>query len=66
MVNLAFKDLFHKKGKFTLIILGLSISVFLVQYSAGMFNGVLTTSTDVLDKFQFDVWIREEDSDDSK
>ena len=63
MVNLAFKDLFHKKGKFTLIILGLSISVFLVQYSAGMFNGVLTTSTDVLDKFEFDVWIREEDSD---
>jgi putative ABC transport system permease protein len=63
MVNLAYKDLFHKKGKFTLIILGLSISIFLVQYSAGMFNGVLTTSTDVLDKFKFDVWIREEDSD---
>ncbi len=63
MVNLAFKDLFHKKGKFALIILGLSFSIFFVQYSAGMFNGVLTTSTDILDKFKFDVWIREEDSD---
>lgn len=62
MVNIGYKELIHKKGKFILIILGLSISIFLVQYSAGMFNGVLSQSTEVIDKFEFDAWIRDEDS----
>ncbi len=60
MVNLTIKDLFHKKGKFILIVLGLSFSIFLVQYSAGMWNGVLSKSSEVVDAYGFDVWIQEE------
>jgi len=63
VVNVGYKELIHKKGKFILIILGLSLSIFLVQYSAGMFNGVLSQSTEIIDKFEFDAWIRDEDSD---
>ncbi|MFX1310319.1 MAG: ABC transporter permease [Promethearchaeota archaeon] len=63
MVNVGYRELIHKKGKFVLIIFGLSLSIFLVQYSAGMFNGVLTQSTEVIDKFKFDAWIRDKDSD---
>ncbi len=62
MVNLMFRDLIHSKGKFLLILIGLSVSMFLVQYSAGMYNGVLVQSTDAFDRFEFDVWIMEEDA----
>jgi len=61
MVNLTLKDLFHKKGKFILIILGLSFSIFLVQYSAGMYNGVLEQSTRLMDEADYDVWLKAED-----
>ena len=63
MVNLTIKDLFHKKGKFIMILLGLSVSMFLVQYSAGMYNGVLAQSTDPLDRFDFNLWIKTEGDD---
>jgi len=63
MVNLMIKDLLHKKGKLIMILLGLSMSMFLVQYSSGMYHGVLEQSTDALDRFDFDIWVREEDSD---
>lgn len=63
MVNLTIRDLFHQKGKFIMIILGLSVSMFLVQYSAGMYNGVLVQSTDPLDRFDFNVWVKTEDDD---
>ena len=61
MVNLTLKDLFYKKGKFILIILGLSFSIFLVQYSAGMYNGVLEQSTRLMDEADYDVWLKAED-----
>lgn len=63
MVNLMYRDLIHGKGKFLLILIGLSFSMFLVQYSAGMFNGVLVQSTDAFDRFEFDVWVLTEDAD---
>jgi putative ABC transport system permease protein len=63
MVNLTLRDLFHKKGKFIMILLGLSVSMFLVQYSAGMYNGVLVQSTDPLDRFDFDIWVKTEGDD---
>ncbi|MFX0072540.1 MAG: ABC transporter permease, partial [Candidatus Hermodarchaeota archaeon] len=63
MVNLMYRDLIHKKGKLLLILIGLSVSVFLVQYSAGMFNGVLTQSSELFDRFESDTWIRQEDND---
>lgn len=63
MVNLTIRDLFHKKGKFIMILLGLSVSMFLVQYSAGMYNGVLVQSTDPLDRFDFEVWVKTEGDD---
>jgi putative ABC transport system permease protein len=62
MVNLTFKDLFHSKGKFILIILGLSFSIFLVQYSAGMYNGVLEQSTKLMDEADYEVWLKAEDN----
>lgn len=61
MVNLAIKDLFHKKGKFCLIIIGLCLCIFFIQYSAAMFNGVLEESTKIIDKNDFEVWIKDED-----
>lgn len=63
MVNLTFRDLIHSKGKFLLILIGLSVSMFLVQYSAGMFNGVLDQSTDIFDRIEFDTWVMTEDAD---
>ena len=63
MVNLTIRDLFHKKGKFIMILLGLSVSIFLVQYSAGMYNGVLVQSTDTFDRFEFNTWVLTEDAD---
>jgi len=63
MVNLTIRDLFHQKGKFIMVILGLSVSMFLVQYSAGMYNGVLVQSTDPLDRFEFNVWVKTEGDD---
>jgi putative ABC transport system permease protein len=65
LVNLTIKDLIHHKGKFILILLGMTMSIFLVQYSAAMWNGVLTKSTEVTDRSGYDVWIREEDSETS-
>jgi putative ABC transport system permease protein len=63
LVNLTIKDLMHHKGKFILILLGMTMSIFLVQYSAAMWNGVLTKSSEVTDKSGYDAWIREKDSD---
>ncbi|MFX1338717.1 MAG: ABC transporter permease [Promethearchaeota archaeon] len=63
MVNLTFRDLIHNKTKFLLIVIGLSVSMFLVQYSAGMYNGVLEQSTDAFDRFDFDTWVMTEDAD---
>ncbi len=63
MVNLMFKDLIYSKGKLVLIMLGLSISITLVQYSMGMFNGVLNSATQAIDRFDYETWVRMEDSD---
>ena len=63
MVNLTIKDLTYHKGKFILILLGMTMAIFLVQYSAGMWNGTLTKSSEVIDRFGYEAWIREEDSD---
>lgn len=63
MVNLMIKDLLYNKGKLVLIIVGLSISITLVQYSLGMFNGVLRSTTQAIDRFDYDTWVRMEDSD---
>ncbi|MBD3254931.1 MAG: FtsX-like permease family protein [Candidatus Lokiarchaeota archaeon] len=62
MVNLTINDLFHKKLKLVLIIVGLTVSLFLIQYSAGMWNGVLTRCSSIIDKWDHDVWIRDEDN----
>ncbi len=63
MVNLTIKDLTYHKGKFILILLGMTMAIFLVQYSAGMWNGTLTKSSELIDRFGYEAWIREEDSD---
>ena len=63
MVNLMIKDLLYNKGKLVLIMVGLSISITLVQYSMGMFNGVLNSATNAIDRFDYDTWVRMEDSD---
>ena len=63
MVNLTIKDLIYHKGKFILILLGMTMAIFLVQYSAAMWNGTLTKSSEVIDRFGYEAWIREEDSD---
>lgn len=63
MVNLTIKDLIFHKGKFILILLGITMSIFLVQYGAAMWNGTLTKSSEVIDKFGFEAWIMDEDSD---
>ena len=63
MVNLMIKDLLYSKGKLVLIMVGLSISITLVQYSMGMYNGVLNSATNAIDRFDYDTWVRMEDSD---
>lgn len=63
MVNLMFKDLIYSKGKLVLIMVGLSISITLVQYSMGMFNGVLSSATQTIERFDYETWVRMEDSD---
>ena len=61
MTSLTLRELRYNKGKTILIILGMTFSIFLVLYSSGMWNGVLSKSTEVVDAYGFDAWIQEED-----
>ena len=64
MVNLTFKELFHDKGKFFLILGGLIASMLMMHFGMAMFNGTLKESTLVIDQCESDAWIAQEYRDD--
>lgn len=63
MARLTFRELRYNKGKTILIILGMSFSILLVLYSSAMWNGVLSKSSEIIDAYNFDVWLQEEKRD---
>ena len=63
MPSLTLRELWYTKGKTILIILGMTFSIFMVLYSSGMWNGVLSKSTEVIDQYDYDIWIQDKDCD---
>ncbi len=58
MVNLTIKDLFYDKGHLSLIIAGLTISMLLVHFGIGMFNGTLDEASLAIDESpEYDAWV---------
>jgi len=64
MVNLTLRDLFYDKGKFMLIIAGLTASMLMMHFGTAMFNGTLKESTIIIDECESDAWIAQEYRDD--
>ena len=55
MVNLTLKDLFHEKGRFFLVVLGLTVSMMMVTFGMGFINGSLEENTRFNNEFpQYD------------
>ena len=58
MVNITFKDLFHEKTKFFLVLIGLTISILMVNFGIGIINCAMESNTRfAIENPQFDTYI---------
>ncbi len=63
MVNITLKDLTYHKGKLILVIIGLISSVFLVQFSFGMYFGSIREYSRIASEYGHEAWVTAEDMD---
>ena len=56
-MNLAFKDVQHNLGRFSLTAIGIGMMLMIVMGMAGIYRGLIEDATLVIDRIGSDLWI---------
>lgn len=61
-MNLAFKDIRHNLGRFSLTTLGVGMLLMVVMGMGGIYRGIIEDATLLIDRIQADLWIVQRDT----